>query len=196
MRQLRFLLEESGGGIEEALLPRIRRMKSLRCLDVFAAFFQGFVIREIPKLVKPGHRFAPMGHGALWFLGGHVGKGLLGFHILERVQEGDALFDKGLDVRGATGGEIHFAKLVRRRGGCGIRANCRSLKSNKNEEQPENRVEPAWMAHDVSSDRWQRFYLRRLSEAELNLLDAGCNGGWTRLWRCGYNEGGAVLRSR
>src|SRR5437899_7267856 len=139
MRQLRFLLEESGGGIEEALLPRIRRMKFLRRLDVFAAFFQGFVIREIPKLMKPGHRFAPMGHGALWFFGCSVGKGLLGFLVLEGMQEGHGLFDRGL--HGATGGEIHFAELVRRRGGCGTRANCRSSKSDKKDEQSESRDE-------------------------------------------------------
>ncbi len=104
-------------------------MKFLRRLDVFAAFFQGFVIREIPKLVKPGHRFAPVDYGALWFFGRSVGKGLLGFLVLEGVQEGDASLDRRLDVRGATGGKIHFAKLIRQRGGCSTRANCRSLKS-------------------------------------------------------------------
>src|SRR5260370_19483123 len=104
-------------------------MKLLRCLDVLAAFFQSFVIGKSPELVIKGCGLAPVDQGALRLFGWGVGKRLLGFLVLEGVQECDASLDRGLDVRGATGGEVHFAKLVRQRGVCSTRANCRGLKS-------------------------------------------------------------------
>jgi len=95
-------------------------MRFLRPLDVLAAFFQGLVIREIPELMKPGHRFAPVGHGALRFFGCGVGKGLLGFLVLERMEQRDALFDGGLDLGAATGGgnSLYRVGRVARRTQC------------------------------------------------------------------------------
>jgi hypothetical protein len=87
--------------------------------------------------------------GALWFARGRGGERLLGFRVLERMQERDASFDHGLHFRGATRWEIHFAKLIGRRGGQGIRSKRRGLKSQE-EEQPDNRSEPTVIAHDVS----------------------------------------------
>jgi len=72
--------------------------------------------------MKPSHRFAPVGHGAFRVARSGVGKRLLGFLVLEGVEERDALFDAGLHLGGATRGEIHFAELVRQRSGQGIRA--------------------------------------------------------------------------
>src|ERR1700676_4107843 len=134
MRHLGFFLIESGGGVDKALFPWIGGVEFLRFLDVFAALFQRFVVREIPELMKKCHGLAPVRDGALWFLGGRDGKSLLGFLVLERVEERDALFDRGLHFRGATRGEIHAAELIRRRGRQGIRSESRGLKSKKEEE--------------------------------------------------------------
>src|SRR5712664_1306257 len=171
-------------------------MEFLRFLDLFAALLQSFVVRKIPQLMKQSHRFAPVGDGALWFTSGRIGKSFLGFRILERVEERDALFDCGLHFRRATCREIHFAELIGRRSRQGIRSKGCELKSEKIEEQPESRAKPSPMAHDVPPYCWQRFYLRQLSSVERNLLATGCGGGWTRLWPGGYNGNGAVLQSR
>src|SRR6202521_3910210 len=101
MRHLGFFLKESGGSIDEALFTRIGSVELLRFLDVFAARFQGFVVRKIPEVMKASHRFAPIGHGALWLAGGRGVKSLLRFRVLERVEQRDALFDRGLHFGGA-----------------------------------------------------------------------------------------------
>ncbi len=64
--------------------------------------------------MKPRHRLAPIRRGALWFAAGRAGKGLLGFLVLEGVEERDGLFDGGLHFRSATRREIHFAELIGR----------------------------------------------------------------------------------
>jgi hypothetical protein len=76
-----------------------------------------------------------MGHGALWFAPGRISKSLLGFLVLEGVEERDALLNRGLRFRSATRGKTHFAKLVRRRGRQGVRAGRCGLKSEKIAEQ-------------------------------------------------------------
>src|SRR5229473_1644913 len=101
------------------------------------------------------HGFAPVGHGALWFTGGRIGKSFLGFRILERMKERDALFDRGLRFRSATRGETHFAELIGRRSRQGIRSKGCELKSEKIEEQPESQAKPSPMAHDVPPYCWQ-----------------------------------------
>ena len=117
-------------------------MEFLRFRDVLAALFQSFVVRKIPQLMEQRHRFAPVRDGALRFAGGRVGKGLLGFRVLEGVQERDAFFDRGLHFRGATRREIHFAELIGRRGGQAIRPKRCGLQSKNKEEQPESRAAP------------------------------------------------------
>src|SRR5580704_15777709 len=144
-----FFLIESGGGVDEALFPRIRGTEFLRFLDVLAALFHFFVVGEFPKLVIQGHGFSPVRDGALWFACGRIGKSLPGFRVLEGVQERDAFFDYGLHFRTATRRELYVTKLIGRRCGQGIRLKGRRLKSEK-EEQPDGRSVPAAMAHDVS----------------------------------------------
>ncbi len=117
-------------------------MELLRLRDVFAAFFQDFVIRKIPELVIEGHCFAPIRHGALGFAGGRVGKRLFGFFVLEGVEKRDPFFDGGLDRRGTTCGEIHSAELIRARPRQSICAECRRLKNEKSSEQAKGRDEP------------------------------------------------------
>src|SRR5437016_2558656 len=106
-------LKESCGGVKETLFPWISGVKLQRFIDILAALFQGFVIRKIPELMKPGHRFAPMRNGALRIASRRVHERLFGLLVLERVEEGDALFDCGLHIRGATCGEIYPAQMVR-----------------------------------------------------------------------------------
>jgi hypothetical protein len=77
-----------------------------------------------------------VGDGALWLAGGCVGKRLLGFFVLERMEERDGFFDGGLHLCGAAGGEIHSAELIGRGGGQGVRSENRGLKSEKKEQQP------------------------------------------------------------
>src|SRR5467141_1470104 len=112
-------------------------MEFLRFLDVVAALFQSFVVRKIPELMKQRHRFTPVRYGALRFAGGRFGKSFLGFRVLERVEERDAFFDRGLHFRGATRREIHFAELIGGRGGRSIRSKRCGLKSKNKNEQPE-----------------------------------------------------------
>src|SRR5712664_3761913 len=100
--------------------------------------------------MKPSHRFAPVRHGAPRFAGGSVGKSFLGFRVLERVQERDAPFDRSLHFRGATRRKIHFAELIRRRGGQGVRSKRCRLKSEKKEEQPEDESGASLIAHNAS----------------------------------------------
>src|ERR1700687_4359988 len=134
MRHLGFFLIESGGGVDKTFFPRIVQMKFLRFLDVLAALFQRLLIRKIPELMKQSHRLAPVCYGALRFAGGRFGKSFLGFRILERVEERDALFDRGLHYRGATRREIHVAELIGRRGGQGICSKRGGWKSKNKEE--------------------------------------------------------------
>ncbi len=136
MRHLGFFLIESGGGVDEALFPRIGSVEFLRSLDVFAALFQGFVIGKIPELMKKCHGLAPVRDGAFGFAGGRVGKSLLGFLVLERVEERHTLFERGLHFRGATRREIHVAELIGRRGRQGIRPERGGWEGERNEEQP------------------------------------------------------------
>src|SRR5467141_4376888 len=112
-------------------------MEFLRFLDVVAALFQSFVVRKIPELMEQRHRFAPVRYGALRFAGGRISKSLLGFLVLERVEERDALFDRGLHFRDATRREIHVAELIGRRGRQGIRPERGGWEGERNEEQPE-----------------------------------------------------------
>ena len=86
-------------------------------VDLLAAFLEGALDRKVPKLVIQSHGFAPMGDRALRFACGRFREGLLGFLVLKRVQQRDALFDGGRDGARASRGEMHFAKLVGRRGG-------------------------------------------------------------------------------
>ena len=115
MSHFGFLLKEGGGSIKVTLLPWICGVKFLSSLNVFAALFQNFVIREVPKLVKPGHRLAPVGDSALRVALRSFGESRFGLLVLKRVEKRDALFDRGLHVCGATGWKIHFAKLIGRR---------------------------------------------------------------------------------
>ena len=112
-------------------------MEFLRFRDVLAALFPSFVVRKIPELMKQRHCFAPVRNGALRVAGGCFGKSLLGFRVLEGVEERDALFDRGLYFRGATRREIHFAELIGRRGGRSIRSKRCGLKSKNKKKQPE-----------------------------------------------------------
>src|SRR5258708_34975570 len=134
MRHLDFYLIESGGGVDATLLPRIGVTEFLRFLDVFAALFQGFVVGKIPELMKQSHGLAPVRDGAFGFAGGRGGKSLLGFLVLKRVEERDALFDRGLHFRGATRREIHVAELIRRRGRQGISSKRWGLRSENRDE--------------------------------------------------------------
>src|SRR5438067_12587541 len=118
-------------------LTRIRRMQSLRGLNVFAALLHSFVIGEVPNLMKPSHRFAPAGHGAFRIARRGVRESLFGFLVLEGMEESDALFDRGLHVRCATRREIHFAKLIGRRDRRSVRPKSRSWKGEKRKKQPE-----------------------------------------------------------
>src|SRR5216683_1724892 len=107
-------------------------MELLPFLDVLAALFQRLVVRKIPELMKPRHRLAPIRRGALWFAAGRAGKGLLGFLVLEGMEEREAFFDGGLHLGGATRGEIHFTELIQRRGGQAVRSqSCRLNSENK-----------------------------------------------------------------
>jgi len=87
-------------------------MELLRFLDLLATLFQSLVIRKIPNLMIRGHSLAPVRHGAFRIPRRGVGKALLRFRVLERVQEGEALFECGLHFRGATRREIYLAKLA------------------------------------------------------------------------------------
>src|SRR5467141_3695729 len=109
-------------------------MEFLRFLDVVAALFQSFVVRKIPELMEQRHCFAPVRYGALRVAGGRISKSLLGFLVLEGVEERDGFFDRGLHFRGATRREIHFAELLRRRGRQGICSDSRGLKSKKEQD--------------------------------------------------------------
>src|ERR1700694_140252 len=117
-------------------------MEFLRLLDVFAALIQGLLIRKIPELVEQRHRLAPVCDGALWFAGGRFGKSFLGFRVLERVEERDAFFDRGLHFRGATRREIHIAELIGRREKEGIRSKRCGLKSKNKKQQREGGAGP------------------------------------------------------
>jgi len=90
-------LEEGGGGSDKAFLPRASRMYFLGFVDLLAAFVQSALAGKVPKLVIEGHGFTPMGHGALGFACGRFAESLLGFPVLKRVQQCDALFDGRLD---------------------------------------------------------------------------------------------------
>src|SRR5882724_216784 len=112
MGHLGFVLEESACRVDEVLLAWKRRMKFLGLLNLLAAAFQSLVIRKLPNLKIRGHGFAPVRDGAFRVASRGVSKSLLGFCVLERVQEGEAFFERGLHFRGATRREIHFAKLA------------------------------------------------------------------------------------
>src|SRR6266850_683767 len=112
MGHLGFVLEESGGRVDEILLAWKRRMKFLRLLNLLAAAFQSLVIRKLPNLKIRGHGFAPVRDGAFRVASRGVSKGLLGFRVLERVQKSEAFFERGLHFRGATRREIHLAELA------------------------------------------------------------------------------------
>src|SRR5216684_4272771 len=119
-------------------------MELLRFLDVFAALFQGFVVRKIPELMKPRHRLAPVRRGALWFAFGGVGKSLLGFLVLKGMEERDGFFSRGLHGGGAIRREIHFAELIGWfRAGQGIRLEPQGWQGERNEEQPKSCGESA-----------------------------------------------------
>src|SRR5262249_5973750 len=83
MRQFGFIAEEGRGCSDEPFLARTDGMNFLRLLDVFAAFLQSLVLRKIPKLVIPGHGFAPVSHGAFRVASGGVRERLLGLLVLE-----------------------------------------------------------------------------------------------------------------
>src|SRR6267142_2644761 len=116
MRHLGFFLIESGGGVDETLFPRIGRTEFLRSLDVFAALFQGFVIGKIPELMKQSHSLAPVRDGAFGFAGSRVGKSLLGFLVLERVEERHTLFERGFYFRRLALVELNLLATGRRGG--------------------------------------------------------------------------------
>src|SRR5207245_5849965 len=78
MSHFGFFLKEGGGSIKVTLLPWICGVKFLSSLNVFAALFQNFVIREVPKLVKPGHRPPPVGDSALRVALSSFGESLFG----------------------------------------------------------------------------------------------------------------------
>jgi len=95
------------------LLQEVRsRAELLRFLDLLTAASESLVIRKTPNLMIRGHGLAPVRDGAFRIPHRGLGKGLLRFRVLERVQEGKALFECGLHLQGATCREIHFAKLA------------------------------------------------------------------------------------
>src|ERR1700731_5491830 len=171
-------------------------MEFLRFLDVFAALIQGLLIGKIPELMEESHRFAPVRYGALRFAGGRGGKSFLGFRVLERVEERDALFDHGLHFRGATRREIYIAELFGRRGKQAIRSKRCGLQSKNKEEQPEGRVGPQLFSHYASPLLLSVILppvvvfggVKPFGDRAPRRLDA--------LWCGGYNGNGAVLRSR
>ena len=144
MRHFGFLLKESGGRVEETLFPWTSGVQLQRLLDIFAALFQSFIIGKFPELVITGHGSSPVRYGALWIAGGCDGKAFLGWRVLERVQQRDALFDRGLDFRRATGREIHLAELS------AIRSRRARFESKKKDEQPEGGGGHSLVAHDAS----------------------------------------------
>ena len=133
MRQFRFFLVENRSRFEEALFTCARGVKLLCLLDVLATFLQFLVIREFPDLVEPGHGLAPFGHGAFRVALSGFGESLFGLLVLEGVEERDAFFDRGLHVCHAARGEIHFAKLIARRGRQGVCPESHGLKCENNE---------------------------------------------------------------
>ncbi len=58
----------------------------LRTLNVLRALLQSFLRRKLPQLLIVGHRFAPIGQGALGIALGGFAKALVGLLVLERVQ--------------------------------------------------------------------------------------------------------------
>jgi len=105
--------------------------------------------------------------------------------VLERVQKGEAFFDRGLHFRGATRREIHFAKWP---------------EAAKLPEPPARATEgPARRAESKSAQAnkrcWSRqillFGMRNSNSTSVfggaNSFDCEPSSGWTRLLRRGYN---------
>src|SRR5262249_30614622 len=76
--ELAFLVENGGGG-EEGLFARIRRMEFTGLLDFLAAVFELFVAREIPDLLIGGHGFSPVQSRTLRLKAESLDKGLYRF---------------------------------------------------------------------------------------------------------------------